>query len=96
MKSNNNLKKLEENKENLDVDGENNLKKKSKNLQLLIEKYKKELEEVRSDCSHKESKPKLVVDKNGTSASLRIVCVVCDMVVGYPSSKELNEFYKEK
>lgn len=87
---------MEENKENLNSKNEEALKKKSQNLQLLIEKYKKELDKVRDDCPHKESGPKLIFDKNSTSASLRIVCKVCGMIIGYPSKEDTKKFYKEK
>ena len=46
-----------------------NLKKKTEDLQLLIEKYKKKLDEVRSDCSCKKSKVKMVKNENGITVN---------------------------
>ena len=72
---------------------EKNLKKKTENLQLLIEKYKKELDNVRNDCKHPESKLKVVTKESGTSGSLRIVCVICEKIIGYPSQKDIENYY---
>jgi hypothetical protein len=72
-------------------ENDDNLKKKSQQLQLLIEKYKKELDNVRSDCNHKSKKVKLIVEP-GTSGVFRLVCEICDKIVGYPSKSDLDDF----
>lgn len=72
---------------------EENLKRKTEDLQLLIEKYKKKLDEVRSDCSCKKSKIKMIKNENGISGDLRLVCLVCSKVVGYPSKKDIDYYY---
>jgi hypothetical protein len=71
-----------------------NLKKKTKGLQLLIEKYKKELDKVRSECKHLDSELRVVKNKSEVYGSLRKVCIVCEGVVGYPSQNDIDTFYK--
>lgn len=71
-----------------------NLKRKTKDLQLLIEKYKKELDKVRSECNHLDSELKVVQNKSEISGNLRKVCVICNKIVGYPSQSDIDTFYK--
>lgn len=81
--------------ENKDSDNKdkNNIKKKSSELRLLIEKYQKNLEEIQEECNHK---PILkLVSENGITSALRIVCENCDKTIGYPSKLDTDSFYKE-
>lgn len=68
-----------------------NIKKKSSELKLLIEKYKKSLEEIQEECKHE---PMLkLVSENGRSSALRIVCQNCEKIIGYPSQSDNEDFY---
>lgn len=71
-------------------ESDNNLKKKSEHLELLIEKYKKALNDIRQDCSHKISKLKLIKDEGGSTGNFRMVCDVCGKITGYPSKSDLE------
>tara|TARA_Y100000389_G_scaffold71251_1_gene67978 strand:+ start:695 stop:946 length:252 start_codon:yes stop_codon:yes gene_type:complete len=80
--------------ENEQGDNENkkdNIKKKSSELKLLIEKYKKNLKEIQEECRHE---PILkLVSESGLSSALRIVCKNCEKVIGYPSQSDNKDFY---
>lgn len=77
--------------ENDDKDKE--VKKKTKQLQLLIEKYNKELDKVRDVCQHKDIDVKLTFDENGASKGLRTFCKSCDKIIGYPTKAQQDKFY---
>tara|TARA_B100000963_G_scaffold359405_1_gene386675 strand:+ start:2064 stop:2309 length:246 start_codon:yes stop_codon:yes gene_type:complete len=69
------------------------IKKRSSEIKLLIEKYKKSLKEIQEECNHE---PLLkLVSENGRSSSLRIVCKNCEKIIGYPSASDTNDFYDD-
>jgi hypothetical protein len=70
-------------------ESDKNIKKKSEHLQLLIEKYKKALNDVRQDCNHASSKLKLVKE-DGSTGYFRWVCDACGKITGYPSKTDLE------
>jgi len=74
-------------------EGEEEVKKKSKQLTLLIEKYNKELEKVRKKCRHNDIYLKFIFDENGASKGLRTVCKSCEKITGYPNKSQSDEYY---
>tara|TARA_B100000900_G_C20498590_1_gene682733 strand:- start:397 stop:648 length:252 start_codon:yes stop_codon:yes gene_type:complete len=80
-----------EKEQNNNENKKDSIKKKSSELKLLIEKYKKTLKEVQEDCNHE---PILkLVSENGRSSALRVVCEQCDKIIGYPSQTDNKDFY---
>lgn len=67
------------------------IKKKSSELKLLIEKYQKSLKEIQGDCKHTPTL-KLISD-NGVTNVLRVVCGDCEKTIGYPSPNDTDKFY---
>tara|TARA_R110001606_G_C14990810_1_gene605755 strand:+ start:134 stop:385 length:252 start_codon:yes stop_codon:yes gene_type:complete len=67
------------------------IKKKSSELKLLIEKYQKSLKEIQGDCKHAPT-VKLVSD-DGVTNALRVVCRDCEKIIGYPSASDTDKFY---
>jgi hypothetical protein len=69
------------------------IKKKSSEIKLLIEKYQKTLTEIQDLCKHI---PVLKqISENGVSAELRVVCENCEKVIGYPTKNDTEDFYKD-
>ena len=53
-------------------------------------KIDQELEELKSKCDHKDHSVRYV-QHNGTQA-LRIVCDICDSIIGFPNPKQIEEW----
>lgn len=83
---------MEENKEDKDKKYLE-IKKKSSEIKLLIEKYQKTLSEIQDLCKHTPTLKQ--ISENGVSAELRIVCKNCEKVIGYPTKNDTEDFYKD-
>jgi len=69
--------------------------KKRKVDQLLSDKWKieKELEQIQAECKHSKQVIKQVADES--SFTLRHVCESCGKSLGYPSSKETQNYLEK-
>jgi phage shock protein A len=66
------------------------------NLFAKKQKIEKEIATLQKSCKHSKKSVKAVRKSvDSTSPSIRYVCDECFMVLGYPSSKEVNKFFKE-
>tara|TARA_R100001230_G_C5519498_1_gene57220 strand:- start:103 stop:321 length:219 start_codon:yes stop_codon:yes gene_type:complete len=63
--------------------------------QLLSDKWKieKELEQIQAECKHSKQVIKQVADES--SFTLRHVCESCGKILGWPSSKEIQNFLQK-
>ena len=62
---------------------------------LLSDKWKieKELEQIQAECKHSKQVIKQVADES--SFTLRHVCESCGKILGWPSSKEIQNFLQK-
>jgi hypothetical protein len=68
------------------------IKKKSEEIEKTIKDSKKELEELQGSCNHEEYSVKQVVKEEGSiRTAVQKVCDFCGKHLGYPSPSELKE-----
>ncbi len=60
------------------------------------QKIEKEIEELQNLCNHSMKSLKSVRERvDSSSPVIRWVCNECSKIIGYPSSEELNKFFRE-
>lgn len=69
---------------------EKELKDKAKNLQDEISKQEQELKQVQDACKHPKESLKFTSSEGGSS-NLRVICEVCNKILRYPSTNDLEE-----
>lgn len=57
-----------------------------------IKDLEKEKKEIQSNCMHKQTHIKFIEDSN----NLRLFCKECELILGFPSQEEINEFLNTK
>jgi hypothetical protein len=62
---------------------------------LLSDKWKieRDLEKIQAECKHSKQVIKQVAD--GSSFTIRHVCESCGSILGYPSTKEIQNFLQK-
>jgi len=66
------------------------------NLLAKKQEIEKEIAILQKSCNHRKKSVKQVREREDSSAPIiRYVCNECSMVLGYPSSKEIENFFKE-
>ncbi len=69
------------------------IQEKVKELSDKICKYQKELDDIRNQCKHKDSKIELChLEKGSTIRELRKICLYCGDLIGYPNKEEIEKW----
>jgi len=60
------------------------------------QKIEKEIATLQNSCKHSKKSVKAVRESvDSTSPVIRWVCDECSRIIGYPSNKEVNKFFRE-
>ena len=68
---------------------EDSIKQRVEELNNIIKDASKELDDIQSNCNHKETDIKSVGE---LGRDIRKICLKCNRIVGYPSQSEIENY----